>query len=262
MNDEINTIPCYSDNESIGADSSFGFAGQQLKDGFNIMENAGWIKLYRKSFDNFLYKENRPLTRREAWENMLLLVNYEDNNILIGNQLFECKRGQSILSIDSWSRIFHWNASKTRRFFNLLQSCNMIRSESVKKSTRITICNYDIYQGDRRANDEQTTSKRRANDEQTTTTKEGKKLITKEIKKFIIPQKLEIEKYFSELKAKNGVADAFFDYYTSNGWLVGGQQMYDWRAAARNWLRNETKYSNNGKSKRPPGPDYNRSDFD
>lgn len=33
-------------------------------------------------------------------------------------------------------------------------------------------------------------------------------------------------------------ADKFFDYFSSNGWKIGGKAaMKDWRAAARNWIR-------------------------
>ena len=42
-------------------------------------------------------------------------------------------------------------------------------------------------------------------------------------------------------------AERFFDHFESNGWLVGGKaKMRDWRAAARNWLRNKKQWSNDG----------------
>lgn len=38
-------------------------------------------------------------------------------------------------------------------------------------------------------------------------------------------------------------ARKFFNYYQSNGWLIGGKApMADWRAAARNWMLNAPKY--------------------
>lgn len=53
-------------------------------------------------------------------------------------------------------------------------------------------------------------------------------------------EKKEIEIYFKELglNGKSEVEAAkFFDYYSSNGWKVGGKAMKDWQAAARNWRR-------------------------
>lgn len=39
------------------------------------------------------------------------------------------------------------------------------------------------------------------------------------------------------------VASAFYDYFESNGWKVGGKApMKDWKAAARNWCRNEKTF--------------------
>ncbi len=38
-------------------------------------------------------------------------------------------------------------------------------------------------------------------------------------------------------------AEKFYNYYTSNGWLVGGKtKMKDWKAAARNWMLNSQKF--------------------
>ena len=47
-----------------------------------------------------------------------------------------------------------------------------------------------------------------------------------------------LEKNFSEIEAQR-----FFNYFESNGWLVGGKtKMKDWKAAARNWMLNTKKF--------------------
>jgi hypothetical protein len=49
-----------------------------------------------------------------------------------------------------------------------------------------------------------------------------------------------LEKNFSEIEAQR-----FFNYFESNGWLVGGRtKMKDWKAAARNWMLNAKKFGN------------------
>jgi len=77
---------------------------------------------------------------------MLITVNHTHKKVLIGTSLIECKRGQSVRSLNSWA--LDWNISKgaVRDFFKLLQGENMIVSENLKTTTRITICNYDSYQ--------------------------------------------------------------------------------------------------------------------
>ena len=50
-----------------------------------------------------------------------------------------------------------------------------------------------------------------------------------------------LEKNFTEIEAQR-----FFNYFESNGWLVGGRtKMKDWKAAARNWMLNAKKFSKN-----------------
>lgn len=57
-------------------------------------------------------------------------------------------------------------------------------------------------------------------------------------KKFIKPTVEEIKAYCQE--RKNGIDAAyFFDHYESKGWKVGKNPMKDWKAAVRNWERNE-----------------------
>lgn len=43
-------------------------------------------------------------------------------------------------------------------------------------------------------------------------------------------------------------ADAFFDFYSSKGWKVGRVPMKDWKAAARNWRRNQKNFMKQGGS--------------
>ena len=53
--------------------------------------------------------------------------------------------------------------------------------------------------------------------------------------RFVIPTLDEVSAYCRE---RGGIVDAqqFIDYYTANGWKVGGRiQMRDWRAAVRTW---------------------------
>jgi len=57
---------------------------------------------------------------------------------------------------------------------------------------------------------------------------------------FVKPTSDEIKEYCDE-RTNNVDANTFFDFYESKGWLVGKAKMKDWKAAVRNWERNETK---------------------
>jgi hypothetical protein len=56
--------------------------------------------------------------------------------------------------------------------------------------------------------------------------------------KFTKPTVEEVKTYSGEIKA-NIDAQRFIDHYESNGWKVGGKSaMKDWKAAVRNWAKN------------------------
>ncbi len=57
-------------------------------------------------------------------------------------------------------------------------------------------------------------------------------------KRFIKPS-LEELKAFNEEKQLNVDCDRFMDYYEANGWKAGRNPMKDWKAAMRNWSRND-----------------------
>jgi hypothetical protein len=53
-----------------------------------------------------------------------------------------------------------------------------------------------------------------------------------------------IKEYFNFQEYSEFEAERFFNYYSSNGWLIGGKtKMKDWKAAARNWMLNTNKFN-------------------
>ena len=54
---------------------------------------------------------------------------------------------------------------------------------------------------------------------------------------FIKPSIVEIKTYMIEI-GMTDVSEKWFDYYESNGWLVGKNKMKNWKAAVRTWKNN------------------------
>jgi len=125
----------------------------------------GWISIHRSIKTHWLYPKGRPFTKYEAWITILLEVNHTDKKEAKGFNLIDCKRGESIKSLDTWAKLFHWNKSKVRRFFIMLQKDSMIETKSVQKTTHLKVCNYDSYQNER--NETETKLKRKRNDSET-----------------------------------------------------------------------------------------------
>ena len=72
---------------------------------------------------------------------------------------------------------------------------------------------------------------------------EATTLPTRTRERFVKPTINEITAYVLE-KGYTFNPQAFYDYYESNGWRVGRNPMKDWRAAMRNWNKNEQHFNN------------------
>lgn len=129
--------------------------------------NRGYIRLWRKYQENELWNENRVFSKFEAWLDILTQVqhSHKPTRIIIGMKSITVERGQSIKSLNTWAARWQWSKSKVRRFFNMLKDSDMIFTESVSKSTRLTVINYDTYNKIR--NDDETMVKRSRHDDET-----------------------------------------------------------------------------------------------
>jgi hypothetical protein len=133
---------------------------------------SGWIKIHRSIQEHWLYTEKRKFSRFEAWNDILLTVNFADAQSMIKGKVYNIKRGQSILSLDTWAKRWNWEKSAVRRFLSLLQKEQMINLVSDNITTHLTVCKYEDYQDIGNANETQTKRKRNSNEIQTTPIKE------------------------------------------------------------------------------------------
>lgn len=198
---------------------------------------SGWIKIHRSIADHWLYNENRTYSKLEAWYDLLMNVNYSDTKTMIKGKLYEVKRGQSIMSLDSWSKRWNWDKSKVRRFLNVLQKDEMIELVSDNITTQLTICNYESYQGEGNADETRTKRKRNANEIQTTPIEERK-----ENKKETIPTFDEFLAYAISLKSNINTDDVRLKYnsWIENDWSVNRngklQPILRWKVTLSNTI--------------------------
>ena len=66
----------------------------------------------------------------------------------------------------------------------------------------------------------------------------GKDSIGKDNKRFISPTVDEVRAYCQERK-NNVDPERFVDFYDSKGWMIGKNKMKDWKAAVRNWEKQD-----------------------
>ena len=75
-------------------------------------------------------------------------------------------------------------------------------------------------------------------------------------KRFTPPTLEEVRAYCKE-RNNNVNAERFVDYYSSNGWKVGGKsKMVDWKAAVRNWERMDKKSEKHFNAERTYDDDF------
>ena len=132
------------------------------------MVKQGWVAIYRQIQDHWLWDE-KPFSKAQAWIDMLLLANHDDNKFLLGNELVEVKCGSFITSEIKLMARWGWGKNKTRAFLDLLQKDNMIVKKADRKKTTITIVNYSDYAVLKTENKPQADYKRTANKPQADT---------------------------------------------------------------------------------------------
>jgi len=134
----------------------------------------GFITLSRGIREHWIYQ--KPEYYR-AWSDILFSVNFKDNKSIIEGEIVVCKRGQSTLSIDSWAVVFGkgWTRQKVRTFFKLLSSDEMINTKGLRKTTILTVCNYNTYQLGQPRDNQEITNKQPRDNQEITTIEEGNK---------------------------------------------------------------------------------------
>ena len=134
---------------------------------------SGWIKVHRQLSNHWIWDKPEYL---KWWLDILMQANIEPKKVLIKNQLIEINRGEVVYSYETWANRWKINKSKVLRFLKMLEKDSMIVLKSETVTTRITICKYDTYQGERNDSESQVKRTRNASETQVKPTKEVKEL--------------------------------------------------------------------------------------
>jgi hypothetical protein len=203
------------------------------------MANIGWIKIYRQIMDHWVFANDKYF---KAWITIIMTVNHEPAKVLIQGELIQCNRGQSLMSLQNWSKKFGkgWTIQRVRTFFALLEKDEMIEIEGLRKTTRLTVCKYDSYQDKQHTNNTQTTHKQHTSNTQVTTNKNNKNKNNE--KNECITAIFDDEQYSMNLQASFPKLDykaemnKCYDYHilTPNR----PEHIWQWRQKLLSWLQN------------------------
>ena len=106
----------------------------------------GWISLYRKIQDHWLWKQKRKFSHFEAGLSLLFKASYQDKEIEFDNQTVKLKAGQLITSEVKLSSEWGWSRTSVRNFLSKLEKTAMCTRECTTKYTSLTIVNWETYQ--------------------------------------------------------------------------------------------------------------------
>ena len=107
---------------------------------------SGWIKLHRQIEEHWLWEDKESFDKRSAWIDLLLIANHTEKKVLFKGELIIIKRGQILTSIRGLAEKWRWSVNKVYRFIKLLESDSMLKKESDKDRTLLTLVNYSVYQ--------------------------------------------------------------------------------------------------------------------
>lgn len=120
----------------------------------------GWISIYRKIQEHWLWTKKRRFSEFEAWMSLLFKANHKATQIMIYKTVVNLNAGSFITSelklADEWG----WSRETVRKFLKRLEEEKMLLVEHTTKYTIVSIENWDLYQNPAQENRQQTSNRK------------------------------------------------------------------------------------------------------
>lgn len=111
------------------------------------MLKKGYILFPKALFEEQIKEMKGASGTFDAFVLVLTHVNYSTMECCINHQKFECKRGESMMSIDHWMKIFRWTRGHTRYFFDTMYKHGVFEKIPNPYTTHFRIPEYDLLVG-------------------------------------------------------------------------------------------------------------------
>lgn len=105
--------------------------------------DKGYIRVYRDIREHWVWDDGNVL---RAWLDLIMMANYEDQQVFFGGELLEIKRGSFITSVRKLAARWRWGKDRVLKFLRLLEAEGMIDRKADSRKTIITIEKYGVYQ--------------------------------------------------------------------------------------------------------------------
>jgi len=200
--------------------------------------SIGWIKIHRSITEHWLYTEKRKFSKFEAWNDILLNVNFTPGKTIIKGKLININRGESVLSLETWGKRWNWDKSSVKRFLELLKKDEMIELKNETVTTRLIVCKYDTYQSKENADETPVKRKRNADETHAKPIKEEEEFKEEKEEKNIP----DFQSFLNHALTKEPNIDQVelkkkYESWSYNGWLDGnGNKITNWKLKLNNTI--------------------------
>jgi hypothetical protein len=112
------------------------------------MHKGGYLPIWRKFFeDHQFWREKRVFSKAEAWIDILYCTHYsrEPKQRLINGELVQQNYGEALMTTRYCGLRWGWTHVRVWRFLKLLKCMGQIDTETLHKTTRIIVRNFEKY---------------------------------------------------------------------------------------------------------------------
>lgn len=221
----------------------------------------GWVSIHRTLLEKGWSNKPEYLA---LWIHLILKATHKTIETFWNGKVFKLSEGQFITGRNALGKETGIHPSKIERILKTFEIEQQIEQQKTNTSRLITILNYAKYQNGEQQSGQRVNNKRTLynNDNNTNTNsiRANKKFVpptVNELTQFIIDKSQSVPK-----KEAPEVANRIHDFYTSKGWKVGRNSMKDWKAATRNWIRNQDQFKKTDTSNiKPNSDDHKMKEF-
>ena len=203
----------------------------------------GYIKLFRSIREWGWYDDPHTLA---VWVHLLVSANWKDGTEWHGETI---PRGSLITSLSKLAAETGLSEKQVRSCIERLCRTGEIEKVGSNKWTKITICNYDTYQG---LDDEEGQAEGEPVPAEPAPPAVPKKDEPKALaeskektKRFVKPTVEQVRAYCQE-NHYDIDPETFVSFYESKGWVVGKSPMKNWQAAVRQWVSRDRQKQGGG----------------
>lgn len=115
----------------------------------------GWISIYRKIQEHWLWTKKRRFSEFEAWMSLLFKANHKATQVMIYKTVVKLKEGSFVTSELKLAEQWSWSRETVRKFLKLLEKEKMLEVKHTTKYTIVSIENWGFYQNPTQQNRQQ-----------------------------------------------------------------------------------------------------------